>query len=139
MKRKKKGRKGLKAYEYEDAEVMLIVTASNDAMISTVDKLRKEGKFAGAIALEQEESFSTDEIKEFLESAQIIIAGERKRKYELDNILPELGELLKVQTQSHIKVFIRLYENREKIADAEIIEEIFRSCYRKKAKFLEYI
>ncbi len=101
----------VEGYQYEDAEVILFILGSSfDTAKEAVDRLRKQGKRAGAVCLHSLRPMCREELYRYIKNARVIVASDRQDSYGGDggNMSLELKACLK-DFDCRTKVITRIY------------------------------
>lgn len=101
----------VEGYRHEDAEVILFILGSSfDTAAEAVDKLRAQGKKAGAVCLHSLRPLCREDIYKYLKNAKTVVVADRQDSYGADggNMSMELKACLK-DFDCRTKVITRIY------------------------------
>ncbi len=133
--------KTVKAYQTDDAEVLLFVLGSAYLTAkAAVDKLRNEGKKVGVFSLGVLRPFPVEEIAELCKNAPTILVADRQDSYGAGggNMSLEIRAALQ-QKGLTPRVISRVYGlGGQDFYERDAIE-LFETCYKKDIKSFDYI
>ena len=122
----------VKAYQNEDAEVLLFVLGSEYlTAMAAVDKLRKDGRKVGVFTIGMLRPFPSEEIAGLCKNAHTILIADRQDSYGANggNMSLEIRAALQ-QKGLATKVISRIYGLGGRDFYEEDAVELFESCYK---------
>ncbi|MBI5815054.1 MAG: pyruvate synthase [Nitrospinae bacterium] len=119
----------VETYRMEDAEVaVMVLNSAADTAMEVVDRLRKEGKKAGAVYLTVIRPFPAEEIRKTFKNVKAIVVGDRADSYGAHGgrLAHEVKSALKDDQDNKTMVISRIYGLGGKDFFAEDAVEMFR-------------
>ena len=118
----------LEKYRMEDAEIaVMILNSAGDTVMETVDKLRAEGKKAGAIIPTVIRPFPSEDIRTACKNVKALVVGDRADSYGAHGgrMAVEAKAALKDDPENRTMVISRIYGLGGKDFFSEDAEELF--------------
>ena len=131
----------VKAYQNEDAEVLLFVLGSAYlTAMAAVDKLRKDGRKVGVFTIGMLRPFPSEEIAGLCKNAHTILIADRQDSYGANggNMSLEIRAALQ-QKGLATRVISRIYGLGGRDFYEEDAVELFESCYKENIPDFDYV